>query len=53
MSLSPRDGDISLRLWAKNLTNAAVFTQNSTAGFFDTASYAPPRTFGVTVRKLF
>ncbi len=53
LSFSPYDGDVSLRLWAKNLTDAAVFTQDSTAGFFDTASYAPPRTFGFTVRKAF
>ena len=54
LSFSPSMNDsLSIQLWAKNLTNAAMFTQDSTAGFFDTASYAPPRTFGVTVRKAF
>ena len=54
MELSPRDRrDISVKVYLKNLTNAAVLTQDSTAGFFDTASYAPPRTFGFTVRKTF
>ena len=53
LSLAPRDTGVTVRFWAKNLTNAAVFTQDSTAGFFDTASYAPPRTFGLTVSKAF
>jgi iron complex outermembrane recepter protein len=40
-------------MWGKNLTNDAVLTLQTTAAFADFASYAAPRTFGVTAGTQF
>lgn len=43
----------SIRAWGSNLTNKAYATQFFTAGGSDNASYAPGRSFGVTLGAKF
>ena len=46
---SSPDKRYSVRLWGKNLTDAAVFSALSASNLNSIAQYQPPRTFGVTV----
>jgi iron complex outermembrane receptor protein len=52
-----REGGYSVLLWGNNLTNTAVENLGAMQGFGSLAvakvSYAPPRTYGVTVGKKF
>lgn len=41
--------NLTLRFWGKNLTNAIYATQLTETAFGDNASYAPGRTYGVTL----
>lgn len=41
------------RIWGRNLTNAAVVQNFANQSFLDAVSYAPPRTFGVTLGAKF
>lgn len=43
----------SVQLWAKNLTDEAYTTARYSQGNGDYAVYAPPRTYGVTVKRNF
>ena len=43
----------SVQLWAKNVTNEAYTTGQYSQGNGDYAIYAPPRTYGVTVKRSF
>jgi iron complex outermembrane receptor protein len=47
-------GKYDLRLWAKNLTDAAYYvSRNESAGLGDNEEQAPPRTYGFTVTRRF
>ncbi len=47
------DDDYSVQLWAKNLTNEVYTQAQYSQGNGDYAIYAPPRTYGVTVKRNF
>ena len=47
------DENYSIQLWGKNLSNAAYTQGEYSQGNGDYAIYAPPRTFGATLRRNF
>jgi iron complex outermembrane receptor protein len=52
-SLNSEDKTETLSFWGKNLTNVDYLTALASAPNGDFASYAPPRTYGVTWTKRF
>jgi hypothetical protein len=52
-SLNSEDKSETLSFWGKNLTNVDYLTALASAPNGDFASYAPPRTYGVTWTKRF
>ena len=52
-SLNSEDRSETLSVWGKNLTNIDYLTALASAPNGDFASYAPPRTYGVTWTKRF
>ena len=50
---SSNDPGLSVRLWAKNLTNVRYWSYADEFSFATLYSPAPPRTFGVTMTKRF
>lgn len=59
LTLNSADEDWSVSFWGRNLTderiysNLAEFNDGAFTGLFRSATYRPPRTFGVTVGKHF
>jgi iron complex outermembrane recepter protein len=53
LSLSTADERRSLRLWGRNLSNAAVATGLDSSALSDLVQYQPPRTYGVTLAVKF
>jgi len=50
---SMNDGQVSVKIWGKNLANEEVLVLQTAAIYGSFASYAPPRTYGVTVGTKF
>ena len=50
---SSNERDLTIRLWAKNLTNEQYWSFADEISFATFYSPAPPRTYGVTLTKRF
>ncbi len=51
LSLAPNAGPVTLRIWAKNLTDAQYYLTRATVALLvgDAQAQAAPRTYGLTV----
>ncbi|MDO7837311.1 TonB-dependent receptor [Sphingobium sp. HBC34] len=53
LTWSNSDESLSVRAWVRNITDEAVLIFNNVATTGTSASYQPPRTYGLTVRTKF